>query len=149
MSDRQHDSLSQFFDLLVQASDISVLLRRLFLKLHGLDPRVILSRQLLQQNIGVLINANQLSRPEFRRIDKSRHREEDGIPGAGLDDNAFILGFLIQIDLSLIIDLGLDIEYLDDIGDQPRQLLVLLDLGAVVLEGFINLLHVVVDLVAL
>lgn len=149
MSDRQDDSLSQLLNLLVQASNIRILLRWLLLKFHGLDSRIILRRQLLQKDIRILINADQFPRPKLRRIYKSRHRQEDSIPGASLDNNTFILRFLIQVNLPIIINLGLDIQYLNNVRDQPRQLLILFDLGTVILEGFIDLLHVVVDLVAL
>jgi hypothetical protein len=45
------DSLYQLFNLLVQASDIGVLLRRLLVDLHGLHAAVILGGQRVQDKV--------------------------------------------------------------------------------------------------
>src|SRR5690242_16089111 len=46
-----YNSLHQLFNLLVQTSDISVLLRWLFINLHGLDSAVIFGGQCVQNEI--------------------------------------------------------------------------------------------------
>ena len=51
--------------------------------------------------------------------------------------------------MTIIVEFGFDIEDFDDVGDEPRQLLVLLDFGAIVFEGLIDLFHVVRNFVGL
>jgi hypothetical protein len=68
---------------------------------------------------------------------------------AGFDDYALILWFLIEVHLSICVDFWLDVEYFYNIGDEPRELLVLLDLGLVILQGLIHLLCIVGQLARL
>ena len=53
----EDDRFDELLDLLVEAADVAVLLRRSLVHLHRLDARVVLDRQLLQYQIRVLVHA--------------------------------------------------------------------------------------------
>jgi len=56
--DRQDNGFSELFDLFIQASDIGVLFGGFFVDFHGLDPGVVLGREFLEQNIGILVDSD-------------------------------------------------------------------------------------------
>lgn len=58
MSNGENNSFSELLNLFIEATNVCILFGWSFLYLHGPDPRVILSRELLEQNIRVLVNAN-------------------------------------------------------------------------------------------
>lgn len=62
MGDWEDNGFSQFLDLFVQTTNISVLFARLLIDLHGLDSAVILVGEFLEENVSVLIHSYKLSR---------------------------------------------------------------------------------------
>ena len=68
VSHRKHDGLDELADLLVQASDVRVVFRRLLVHLHDLHPRVILRWEGVQHQVAVFVHANEVARFEGLRI---------------------------------------------------------------------------------
>ncbi len=64
VSDGQDDGFSQFFDLLVEATNIGVFFWWSFFDFHGSDSWVILSWELFEENIRIFIYADKFSRSE-------------------------------------------------------------------------------------
>mmetsp|Transcript_3316 Transcript_3316/g.13274 ORF Transcript_3316/g.13274 Transcript_3316/m.13274 type:complete len:286 (+) Transcript_3316:326-1183(+) len=87
----QHHRFDQLLDLLVTASDVAVLLGGLLVHLHGLHPRVVLSRQLLQNQVGILVGAHEVVRLELVRVHQARNRQENSLPRRGPEDGALLL----------------------------------------------------------
>lgn len=115
MSDWQHDGLTKLFDLLVQATNVAVLLLWSFLNFHGFDSRVVLSRQLIEDDVRVFIDTHQLSRLEFDRVDESWYWQEYCVACACLDDDSLAFELLLQIDNALVLLLGLKVQDFDDV----------------------------------
>jgi hypothetical protein len=103
--------------LLVQPSNIRILLRRLLLQFHRFDSRVVLCWQLLKQDVGVLVDTHQFSGFEVCTVHQARDRQEDGVSGTSLDNHAFVLRFLIGVLIAVF--LWFDIEYLYNVRDKP------------------------------
>mmetsp|Transcript_7696 Transcript_7696/g.26505 ORF Transcript_7696/g.26505 Transcript_7696/m.26505 type:complete len:458 (+) Transcript_7696:35-1408(+) len=132
----QHDGLHQLPDLLVQASDVRVVLRGLLVHLHHLDPRVVLGRQGVQHQVAVLVHADEVARLEGLRVDQAHDRQEDRLPRAGLEHDALPrpLGVEVRARPVLLLVLRSRVKDLHDVPHQVRQLLVELDLFLVVLD---------------
>ena len=65
----KHDGFDELLDLLVAASNVGVVLTRLFVNLHSLDAGIKLAGQLLQDEIAVLVNSNQVRRLQLVAVD--------------------------------------------------------------------------------
>lgn len=64
-------------------ADVAVLLGGLLVHLHGLDAVVILRRELLEDQVAVLVGADEVARRELLRRDQSGHGEVDCLPRPG------------------------------------------------------------------
>ena len=60
-----YDGFHQLLNLLVQASNIRVLLCWLLIHFHGLHSAVILGRQCIEDEIGIFVHANEITRLEL------------------------------------------------------------------------------------
>jgi hypothetical protein len=61
VSNGQYDGFSQFFDLLVEATDVSVLFGWSFFDFHGSDSWVVLSWELFEENVRIFVYADKFS----------------------------------------------------------------------------------------
>lgn len=66
-------------------SDVAVLLRGLLVHLHGLDAIVVFRRQLLEDEVAVLVRAHQVAGRELLRRHESRDREVDRLDKSAQD----------------------------------------------------------------
>ena len=57
--------------------------------LHGLDPRVVFCGELFQDEVGVLVDANEVARLQLFRLDQTDHGQEVRLSRRGLDNRAF------------------------------------------------------------
>ena len=67
----QDDGFHQLLDLLVQTTDVRVLLCGPGVHLHRLHPRVVLGGELLQDEVGVFVHAHQVARFHVLRFNQS------------------------------------------------------------------------------
>ena len=145
---RQHDRLDELLDLVVEAADVVELLGRLLVDLHRLDARVELLGELLEDEVRVLVHADQVGRLHLLRRDEAGHRQEDRLPRRRLDHAALPLAVRVEVDVPAVL-LGLVVrvllEQLDHVGDEVRQLLVQLDLLGVLLDPLLVRLLVVLQ----
>lgn len=70
---RQHNSLNQLLDLLVETANVGILLGGTLVHLHGLDSCVILRRQGLEDEVRVLVDADQVTRLQLLGIHQADH----------------------------------------------------------------------------
>ena len=56
--------------------------------LHGLDPRVVLCRELFEDEVGVLVDAHEVAGLQLLRLDEPDHGQEVRLPGRRLDHRA-------------------------------------------------------------
>lgn len=71
--------LHQLFDLLVQTTNIGVGLGGPLIHLHRLYARVVLGRQLVQNQVRVLVDANEVSRRQLVVGNKADNGQEDSL----------------------------------------------------------------------
>ena len=76
VQNRQHDGLSELFDLLVESANIRVLGLGLLLEFHGLDAVVIFAGQRIQNEEGVLVDTDDVVGLESVDIDESGNGQE-------------------------------------------------------------------------
>ena len=57
--------------------------------LHGLDPRVVFCGELFQDEVGVLVDANEVARLQLFRLDETDDRQEVRLSRRCLDNCAF------------------------------------------------------------
>lgn len=69
-----HNRLDQLLDLLIQPAHVSVLLRGLLIHLHGFDSAVIFGRQGVEDEIRVLVNADEIGGLQLVRVDEANER---------------------------------------------------------------------------
>ncbi|MPC22113.1 hypothetical protein E2C01_015121 [Portunus trituberculatus] len=72
----EHHCLNQLLNLLIQSSNVAVLLCGSLVHLHGLHPRVVLSWQCLQDQVGVLVHPHQIPRLEGLGVHQANDRQE-------------------------------------------------------------------------
>ena len=96
------DGLYQLLDLLVQAADVGVLLGGLFVHLHRLDSAVVLGGQGVEDQVRVLVDADEVGGLEGVGVNKADEREEDGLPGRRLDDGRLAYAGGIEIDIGTL-----------------------------------------------
>lgn len=109
----QDNSLHQLLNLLVQSSDIGVAVCGLLVYLHRLDPRVVLGGQGVENEVGILVDADEVSWLQCFGGDETDEREEDGLAGGGLDDGALALALGVEVDvgsLGGLILVGVNVE---------------------------------------
>mmetsp|Transcript_18578 Transcript_18578/g.53053 ORF Transcript_18578/g.53053 Transcript_18578/m.53053 type:complete len:395 (+) Transcript_18578:636-1820(+) len=128
----QHDCLDQFLDLLVGTADVGILLRGTLVDLHGLNSGIEFFRQLFQDEVGILVGADEVGRLQLLGVDETRNWEEDGLPRGRSDDGRPDLALgLVAVPVVIFLQhaiLSVRLQDLDDVGHQVRQLLVELDL---------------------
>lgn len=95
----QDDSLDELLDLFVQPSNVGVRVCRLLIDLHRLDSRVILRWQSIENEVRILVDANEVSWLERLGGDESDEGEEDGLTSGSLDDGALALALRVQVDI--------------------------------------------------
>ena len=83
---RPDNSFNEFFNLLIQPTNIRILLRRLLIHLHRLNPRIIFRRKSVEDEIGVFVDADEIARFELFVVDEADERQEDGLTSTSLDD---------------------------------------------------------------
>jgi len=71
------DSLDQLFNLLVQTTNVGVLFGRLLVDLHGLDSAVVLGGECVENEVRILVDANEVTRLELFVVDKTDQGQED------------------------------------------------------------------------
>ena len=69
MGDGKNNSFSEFFDLFIESTNVSVLFWGSFIYFHGFNSVIIFGWKLLKQDVGIFVNSNKLSRFEFVWID--------------------------------------------------------------------------------
>ena len=74
----EHHNLHQLLDLLVQSTNVAVLLSGPGVHLYGLHPAVILGWQGVQDQVAVLIYSNQIPLLEFLWLHQPSHWQEGG-----------------------------------------------------------------------
>lgn len=93
---RQDDRLDQLLDLLVQATDVRILLGGPFVHFHRLDASIVFGRQRFQYQIRVLVHADQIAGLQFLRV----HQADDGqkvcLPCGRFDDRALAFALIVQ-----------------------------------------------------
>ena len=111
---RENDRFDEFFNLLVETSDVGIRLCRLLVNLHGLDSGVVLGGEGVEDEVRVLVDADQISRFERFGGDESDEGEEDGLTGGGLDDGAFAGTLRVEVDVGSVgfVYIGVDVENL-------------------------------------
>jgi hypothetical protein len=97
---RPYYGFHKLFNLLVQASNIGVLLSRLLVHFHRLHTAVIFGREGIQNKIRILIDTDKITRSELLVVDQTDEREEDGLSGGGLDDGGFPNTCGVKVDIS-------------------------------------------------
>lgn len=97
------DGLDKLLDLLVETTNVRVLLCRLLIDLHGLDSAVVLGRKRVENEIGVLIDTNKIARLQGGGVDQTDQREEDGLSCRCLDDCGLAHAGGIQIDVGALL----------------------------------------------
>ena len=60
----------------------------LYLYLHGLDPGVVLCGELFEDEVGVLVDANEVAGLQLLWLDEPDHRQEVCLPSRRLDHSA-------------------------------------------------------------
>ena len=59
--------------------------------LHGLDSRVVLCRKLFEDEVRVLVDADEVAGFHVLGVNEADHRQEVGLTGRRLDDGALAL----------------------------------------------------------
>ena len=103
MSHGQHDGLHQLLDLLLKSSNIAVVLRWLLVNLHRLHTRIILGRQRVQDEVGVLVDAHQVARLEFVRVNQTDDGQEDGLPRGRLQHHSLAAALRVQVHVAAVL----------------------------------------------
>jgi hypothetical protein len=108
---RPDNSFNELLDLLVQTSNISVLLSWLLVDLHGLDTAVVLGGQGIENKIGVLVHTNQVTGLQLLVVDETDERQEDGLSCGGFDDGGLAYAGRVQVDVCAFFrSFGCDVE---------------------------------------
>mmetsp|Transcript_99148 Transcript_99148/g.300955 ORF Transcript_99148/g.300955 Transcript_99148/m.300955 type:complete len:210 (+) Transcript_99148:1637-2266(+) len=143
----QHDGLDQLLDLLVQATDVTVLVGWPLVNLHGLHPRVVLGRQLVKHQVGVLVDSDEVVRAQVLSLHEAYDWQEDGLPRRGLHDEALAIAHHVDVlgCAILVVLIGFELEDLGNIRYKVWKLAVELDLLLVVLGLLLNGLHLVME----
>lgn len=94
-----HDGLHQLLYLFVETSNIAVLLRWLLVYLHSFYTAVIFSGKGIENEVGVLVDTDEVTGLQGIGVDETDKREEDGLSGRGLDDGGLADSRRIQIDV--------------------------------------------------
>lgn len=105
-----------------------------------LDARVVLGGERVEDEVRVLVHADQVRRLERARLDEPDDGQKDGLARGGLDHDALALALRVQVDARAVLGglvLGVDVEDLDDVGDQVGQRPVQLDLLVVLLDALL------------
>ena len=111
------DGLYELLDLLVEAANVVVRLCRLLVDLHRLDARVVLGGEGIEDEVRVLVDADEVFWSEGGRVDESDEREEDGLPRRGLDDGALALALRVEVDVGALAGLVLVRVNVQDLCD--------------------------------
>lgn len=131
----QNDCLNELLNLLVQAADVAVRFRRTLIHLHRLDARVKLGGQRLQDEVRILVDADQVARLELVGGDEADDGEEDRLARRRLEHDGLALPLRIEINVSPILLVLLhNVQNFDDVADEVRKLLVELDLLRILLD---------------
>jgi hypothetical protein len=118
-----YHSLDELFDLLVQASNIGVLLCRLLVDLHGLDSAIVFSGKSIQDKIRILVDTDEVAGLELFVIHESDERKEDGLTSRGLDDGGLAHAGGIQIYIGAFFRsfrLDIKIQQFHDVAHEVR-----------------------------
>lgn len=91
MGDWQNNSLSQFFNLFIESTNISVLFTRFLINFHGFHSAVIFIRQFLKKDISVLVHSYQFS--WFQRGRLNNKTLTSTSPGTGKNTVFLVLVF--------------------------------------------------------
>mmetsp|Transcript_22237 Transcript_22237/g.63223 ORF Transcript_22237/g.63223 Transcript_22237/m.63223 type:complete len:267 (-) Transcript_22237:49-849(-) len=134
---RQDNCLDKLLNLFLEATEVIVGLGWLLVHLERTNARVILRRQLLQDEVRVLVGPDQVAGPQLVRADQPDHRQENRLPGRRLDHHGLALALVLDIhsrSILLFVVLLVHGEELDDVAHEVRELLVELDLLHVLLD---------------
>jgi hypothetical protein len=118
---RPHDSLHQLLNLLVQTPHIRILLGRLLIDLHSLNPAIILRRQRVKHQITILIHANQIPWLQLLMIHEPNKWQENSLPSTRLNHRALPNPRRIEIDIRAFLSsflLHIQIQQLHNITNQ-------------------------------
>jgi hypothetical protein len=108
---REHDRLHELLDLLVEPANVRVRLRGALVDLHRLHAAVELGGERVEDEVRVLVHADEVARPELVRGDEADDGQEDGLPGGGLDDGALALaGDVLDSCAAVLVRLGVHFE---------------------------------------
>ena len=70
-----------------------------YINLHSLYTTIILGGKRVENQVGVLVHANQVARLQLVRVDQADERKEDGLPGRGLNDSRLSYSCSVKIDV--------------------------------------------------
>jgi hypothetical protein len=122
------DSLDELLNLLVQTTDICVLLGRLLIDLHRLHSAVVLGGQCVKDEIRVFVDTDKVTGLEFLVVDQTDERQEDGLSCGCLDDRRLAYSGGVEIDVCTLLSRfsrDVQIQYFDNVADQVWELPVL------------------------
>lgn len=106
-----HDGLDELLNLLVQPTDVAVLLSRLLVNLHGLDSAIVLCRESVEDQVRVLVDADQVAGLEGFGVDEADEGQEDGLSRRRLDHGRLADPCGIEVDVGALLQrLGRGIE---------------------------------------
>ena len=88
--------------MLVESTDVGIGLCRLLVHLHRLDSRVVLGGEGVENEVGILVDTDQISRFEGFGGNESDERKEDGLTSRGLDDGAFAGTLSVEVDVGTV-----------------------------------------------
>lgn len=118
-----NNGLDKLFDLLVETADVSVLLCRLLVHLHSLDSAVVFGWQGVEDEVGVLVDSNQVAGLQLLVIHQADERKENGLPSRCLNDSRFSNSCSIKVNVGTFFrrfGSGIEIEQFDNVTDEVR-----------------------------
>mmetsp|Transcript_121017 Transcript_121017/g.387456 ORF Transcript_121017/g.387456 Transcript_121017/m.387456 type:complete len:206 (+) Transcript_121017:867-1484(+) len=147
MGHRQDDGLHQLLNLLVQTTDVAVLIRGALINLHRLHARVVLSRELVQHQVRILVHTDQVVGLDIAGLDQADDRQENRLTSSRLDHDAGLICARVYelIGAVVVVHVRLELQDLGDRGDHVRQLAIQLNLLFVVLGLFLDALQLVAE----
>ena len=128
---RQHDGFHQFFDLLLQTTNISVCFGGALVDLHRLYPGVEFGWKFVEYEIRVLVDTDEIGRLELFGRDETDEGEEYGLSSGCLYYCAFAFAHRVEVLVcTVLFRIGVDIQNLEsdekkearmELGGVPRR----------------------------
>jgi hypothetical protein len=99
---RKYNRLDQLLNLLIQSSNVRIRIRRFLIHLHRLDPRIVLGRQRIEDEVRVLVDSDEVSGLERGGGDEADEGEENGLARRGLDYRTGARALGVEVDVPSI-----------------------------------------------